>query len=77
MGKRELFEELVFKGRFRESLARKCVAKILSAVAHCHICDIVHRNLKPENIMLGPRKTNFDQLKIVDFGDAVEHTNTT
>jgi serine/threonine protein kinase len=45
------------------------------AVGHCHICEIVHRNINPKNIMLGPRNTNFEQLKVVGFGSAVHHHN--
>lgn len=37
---------------------------IFQAVTYIHSKDVVHRNLKPENIMLLPK----DKIKIIDFG---------
>jgi serine/threonine protein kinase len=38
---------------------------LLSAIEHMHAMGISHRDLKPDNILVGP---NDDDLKIIDFG---------
>ncbi len=40
--------------------------QILSAVAYCHLNNVMHRDLKPENVMFTSPKS--EDLKIIDFG---------
>ena len=40
---------------------------ILSALAHMHEKDTVHRDLKPQNILLADRN-DLTSVKIIDFG---------
>lgn len=54
-------------GGFEPELVRQLLSQLLSAVRHCHACDVAHRDLKPENITLGECGA---QLKVVDFGSA-------
>lgn len=49
---------------FKESLAYKFFSQMLSAVTYCHQFNVVHRDLKLENLMLNGR----NQLKLGDFG---------
>ena len=49
---------------FRLRLAQLYAAQLLSAVAHCHRIGVFHRDLKPQNLLLG---RDFE-LKIADFG---------
>ncbi|VDK83783.1 unnamed protein product [Dibothriocephalus latus] len=48
----ELFEYIANNGRLTEQVARYKFAEILSAVEHCHRNNIVHRDLKAENVLL-------------------------
>ncbi len=53
-------------------------AQLASALAYAHHQDVVHRDVKPENVLLGPDGT----AKLADFGiarligDTVRHTRT-
>ncbi|RKP14060.1 kinase-like domain-containing protein, partial [Piptocephalis cylindrospora] len=64
----ELLDWLTREGRAPEALARHWFRQTLSAVSYLHHRNLVHRDLKLENILLD------DQLnvKLVDFGFARE-----
>lgn len=43
---------------------------MLSAIAHCHQRKVIHRDVKPENLLVditGMNKDNYT-VKIIDFG---------
>lgn len=60
----EVFEFLVKNGRMKENIARQKFRQIVSAVQYLHSKNIIHRDLKAENLLLD---SNMD-VKIVDFG---------
>ncbi|KAM8926939.1 serine/threonine-protein kinase SIK2 isoform 2-T2 [Pelodytes ibericus] len=60
----EIFDYLANHGRLNESEARRKFWQILSAVEYCHSHNIVHRDLKAENLLLD----NHMNIKIADFG---------
>lgn len=60
----EVFEYLVKNGRMKENVARQKFRQIVSAVQYLHSKNIIHRDLKAENLLLD---NNLD-VKIVDFG---------
>jgi serine/threonine protein kinase len=60
----ELVEYLASKNRFTEEEARKFFRQLISAIDHIHRANIVHRDLKLENILLSK---NMDIL-VTDFG---------
>lgn len=48
--------------------AGKIFDQVLQALASAHSCDVVHRDMKPENIMLSRQNNQEDWVTIVDFG---------
>jgi serine/threonine protein kinase len=64
----ELLSLLKAKSRFTEGEARRIFGQIVAAVAYCHRENIIHRDLKLENIFV--KKTDKSALvcKIGDFG---------
>ncbi|HEY9677969.1 MAG TPA: serine/threonine-protein kinase [Drouetiella sp.] len=51
--------------RFRDVFSQVC-----GAVDHAHRCGVIHRDLKPGNIMLTKQLGQTDFVKVVDFGIA-------
>ncbi|XP_068034139.1 MAP/microtubule affinity-regulating kinase 4 [Anomalospiza imberbis] len=60
----EVFDYLVSHGRMKEKEARAKFRQIVSAVHYCHQKNIVHRDLKAENLLLDADAN----IKIADFG---------
>lgn len=60
----EVFEFLVKNGRMKENVARQKFRQIVSAVQYLHSKNIIHRDLKAENLLLDSDLN----VKIVDFG---------
>ncbi|XP_032654703.1 serine/threonine-protein kinase D3-like isoform X2 [Chelonoidis abingdonii] len=56
-------------GRLPEPLAKFLTAQILSALRHLHTRNIVHCDLKPENVLLASDEP-YPQVKLCDFGFA-------
>mmetsp|Transcript_53488 Transcript_53488/g.128817 ORF Transcript_53488/g.128817 Transcript_53488/m.128817 type:complete len:184 (-) Transcript_53488:354-905(-) len=63
----ELLERITDAGCFSEDDARAVVSQILKGVEYLHQRNIVHRDLKLENIMLS-NLTPQAKVKIADFG---------
>ncbi|OMJ86460.1 hypothetical protein SteCoe_12041 [Stentor coeruleus] len=47
-----------------ENLIKKFLVQILTAVSHCHQHRILHRDLKPQNLLINNRQI----IKLADFG---------
>uniref|UniRef100_A0A8C2PVQ5 Protein kinase D1 n=1 Tax=Cyprinus carpio TaxID=7962 RepID=A0A8C2PVQ5_CYPCA len=57
------------KGRLPERITKFLVTQILIALRHLHFKNIVHCDLKPENVLLASADS-FPQVKLCDFGFA-------
>ncbi|KAJ1550434.1 Protein kinase, partial [Nowakowskiella sp. JEL0078] len=60
----ELIDYIVAKGNLSEKEARRFFRQMISALDHCHLANVVHRDLKLENLLLN----NERNLLISDFG---------
>ncbi|XP_042044968.1 SNF1-related protein kinase catalytic subunit alpha KIN10-like [Salvia splendens] len=60
----ELFDHISRKGRLPEDEARQYFQQIIAGVEHCHSKNVVHRDLKLENLLLDGQ----GNVKIADFG---------
>ena len=63
----ELFYQIQKQAHFSERDAAAIVKQVASALFHLHAADIVHRDVKPENLLYSNTGANA-LLKISDFG---------
>ncbi|CAK0876801.1 unnamed protein product [Prorocentrum cordatum] len=61
----ELFERVAEFGTFSEHDAARVIQQVASALAYCHGHGVVHRDVKPENIMGADDELT---VKLIDFG---------
>ncbi|KFK37868.1 phosphoenolpyruvate carboxylase kinase [Arabis alpina] len=55
-------------GKLSESESASYAKQILNALAHCHRCDVVHRDVKLDNVLVD---LGSGGVKLCDFGSAV------
>mmetsp|Transcript_21244 Transcript_21244/g.38368 ORF Transcript_21244/g.38368 Transcript_21244/m.38368 type:complete len:902 (-) Transcript_21244:118-2823(-) len=70
----EMFDHLVSQGAYSEADAARLVGEVASALAFMHGIDVVHGDLKPENLMLTSNTSSDAVIQVVDFGCAEVHT---
>ncbi|XP_030637588.1 striated muscle preferentially expressed protein kinase [Chanos chanos] len=68
----ELMERLTKKTTILESEIRSTIRQLLEGICYLHQNDIVHLDIKPENILMADRRS--DQIRICDFGNALKLT---
>jgi serine/threonine protein kinase len=57
--------------KYDKSMIKKWMYQLLSAIRFCHSEEIIHRDVKPQNIMIDARQ----ELKLCDFGSAISFHN--
>ena len=60
----ELIDHIAAKGHLSEREGRKLFRELISAIDHCHLAGVIHRDLKLENLLLSADKS----LRLSDFG---------
>ncbi len=61
---------LLDRGRFHPELALEIAAQVCAALSEPHANEVVHRDLKPDNLMLTVTSDGSLQVKVLDFGIA-------
>jgi calcium-dependent protein kinase len=64
----ELLEYICKSGTFTEGMACKILKQILSALSYLHSQNIIHSDVKAENIMFVNKNAEDLHVKIIDFG---------
>nr|NP_001191515.1 CaM kinase II delta [Aplysia californica]ACN43222.1 CaM kinase II delta [Aplysia californica] len=67
----ELFEDIVAREFYSEVDASRCIQQVLEGMNSCHQHNIIHRDVKPENLLLAS-KAKGAAVKLADFGLAIE-----
>ena len=62
----ELYDKLLERDHFNEKEVADIMQQLFEAVAYCHRSNIVHRDLRLENILVDQEQHNI--VKITDFG---------
>jgi serine/threonine protein kinase len=63
-----LSERLKKRGRFTPREALQITSQVLDALSHAHAHHIIHRDIKPGNIMVIEKPDSSLTVKVVDFG---------
>jgi serine/threonine-protein kinase len=66
----ESLTRAISRGPMSTARALNIIRQVLRALDHAHAAGVVHRDLKPDNIMLVERDGQPDVVKILDFGIA-------
>lgn len=69
----DLFQVIDDNQTLPESILKNVAAQLVSAMSHLHSHHIIHRDMKPQNILIAEKGS----LKICDFGFARALSNTT
>jgi calcium/calmodulin-dependent protein kinase I len=66
-----LLENIVAKDHYSEKDAAEILKVIITGINGCHELNVVHRDMKPENIMATKKSSDVPDFKITDFGLSV------
>uniref|UniRef100_A0A1Y1LDI8 non-specific serine/threonine protein kinase n=1 Tax=Photinus pyralis TaxID=7054 RepID=A0A1Y1LDI8_PHOPY len=70
----DLFDAITVAQKFSEEQAALMITHLTSALAYLHNLNIVHRDVKPENLLVHMEGSKIKALKLGDFGLACEVT---
>ncbi|DAZ95817.1 TPA: hypothetical protein N0F65_008536 [Lagenidium giganteum] len=66
----ELFQALINDGAYSEWDAKRYILDVFHALQFLHQQNIVHRDVKPENLLLTTKDSKTARIKLADFGMA-------
>ncbi len=73
----DLFDKLEYHNYFSEKQVAYLMRQILSSVSYLHDNNVIHRDIKLENILVASQTDdNFMDIKMIDFGSSLFKTNT-
>ncbi|CAG9322054.1 unnamed protein product [Blepharisma stoltei] len=74
----ELYEKIISSSHFSEAVAAGYMIQLLSALAHCHERGVVHRQLRPEKLLLDTsdqdaflKLVGFESARFLNHGDTL------
>jgi len=67
----DLLKDLLERGPFLETQGKRIFRQLLGAIKFLHDLNIVHRDCKPENVLLTSKCRDTNAAKLSDFGLAV------
>ncbi|CAH1105571.1 unnamed protein product [Psylliodes chrysocephalus] len=70
----DLFDQITIAQKYSEEQAALMINHLVSALAYLHGMNIVHRDVKPENLLVELHNNRIKLLKLGDFGLACEVT---
>ncbi|KAH7296109.1 hypothetical protein KP509_26G009200 [Ceratopteris richardii] len=71
----DLCEHLQERGPLTEREAVRVMRVLVSALMFCHGRGVMHRDIKPDNILFPRRNSGYGDLKLADFGAAADFTH--
>jgi len=64
----DMFTNIVSRNGFSEKRAAHCLIQLCDALTFLHLNDIIHGDIKPENVMLEKPESDAPYVKLIDFG---------
>lgn len=69
----ELFDYIVTQPFFQEKNAVQILRQVFKALCYLHSENVIHRDVKPENIFLERVEGQELKVKIIEFGNAIRN----
>ncbi|KAH7286731.1 hypothetical protein KP509_32G020700 [Ceratopteris richardii] len=71
----DLCSHLQERGPRPEKEAARILKAVVSAVAFCHERRVMHRDIKPDNILVPSKQSGYENVKLADFGASADFSD--